>query len=208
MPWQGTIQRPSPGSSLLRPKRPLRLVDARSAIRIAWPRIVSRVSLRTANSMLLVSLIAAFSNKSGPLAGLAPSAGLRPPHGDSSESFNKLYGGVDPGAGVLAGAGAACKLDCPPLIDPPPTDERTTSGFSGCMLFKSVSTGMACVGGVTGTGPVVCWPGVCMGVPVLGGKNGRGYFGCGTGCPAGMGRTISGVTITMSSVFDLLVLFD
>jgi hypothetical protein len=44
-----------------------------------------------------------------------------------------------------------------------------------------------------------------MGMPDAEGKNVSGYFNSGKGAPAGSGFTISGVTITISSVFVRVV---
>ena len=86
-------------------------------------------------------------------------------------------------------AGAANGAPC----DPEPFDmtlvvEVTTSGFSSWLLISD-STGIVCVGGVTGTGPVTFCPGVDIGCAVLGVMNGTGKFGCGMVWPAGSGRT-------------------
>jgi len=68
----------------------------------------------------------------------------------------------------------------------------------------SASTGIVGVGGVTGTGPVTFCVGVAILIPEFGGRNGTGYFNSGRCCPAGMGRTNCGVTITINSVFCLV----
>src|ERR1035437_1125464 len=75
------------------------------------------------------------------------------------------------------------------------------------MLSTSFSTGM--VGGAGfGVLAAVLASGVFMGMPELGGRNLAGSFRSGRGAPAGMGATISGVTITISSVFALLFCID
>ena len=61
------------------------------------------------------------------------------------------------------------------------------------------STGIESAGGFTGTGPVLSIPGCRMSVSLFLVMNGIGIFRSGTGCPAGIGRTTSGVTITSSS---------
>src|SRR5208283_2233345 len=70
---------------------------------------------------------------------------------------------------------------------------------SGC---SSCSTGKLSFGGITGTGPVMSIPGVRGAVvaPSLRGCN--GIDSSGRGWPSGIGRTISGVTITSNSVFS------
>ena len=68
------------------------------------------------------------------------------------------------------------------------------------MLSMSVSTGMAAAPEAAAWRPAAD-SGVCMGWSELGGRNWSGNLGVGRGAPAGMGSTISGVTITMSSVF-------
>ena len=83
----------------------------------------------------------------------------------------------------------------------------TASGVSGFMLSISFSTGM--VGGAGfGVLAAVLASGVFMGTPELGGKNFAGNFSSGRGAPAGMGATISGVTITISSVLALVFCID
>lgn len=82
-----------------------------------------------------------------------------------------------------------------------------TSGFSGCMLSMSFSTGML-AGGLAGVEPAGFVSGVFMGMPELDGRNSAGYLSRGKGAPTGMGATISGVTITMSSVFVLFFEID
>jgi hypothetical protein len=47
-----------------------------------------------------------------------------------------------------------------------------------------------------------------MGVDEFGGRNGTGNFGREICWPAGIGRTTSSVTITISSVFVRLLVFD
>ncbi len=47
-----------------------------------------------------------------------------------------------------------------------------------------------------------------MGCLEFGGKNGTGKFGVSIAILAGVGRTISGVTITISSVFVLFLVLD
>jgi hypothetical protein len=88
-----------------------------------------------------------------------------------------------------------------------PLVEVTTSGVSAKLLIKD-SNGMEGMGGVTGTGPVTFWPGVAIGFAEFGSKNGTGKFGFAMVWPAGTGRTNSGVTITISSVFVLFFCFD
>ena len=56
--------------------------------------------------------------------------------------------------------------------------------------------------------PVTSGPGVVIGMPEFDGRNLSGYFSAGRGSPAGMGSTISGVTITMSSVLFLVTEID
>jgi hypothetical protein len=77
-----------------------------------------------------------------------------------------------------------------------------TSGFSGFMLSMSFSTGMV-EGVLAGAEPAGFASGVFMGMPELDGRKPAGYFSRGNDVPVGMGATISGVTITMSSVFVL-----
>ena len=50
--------------------------------------------------------------------------------------------------------------------------------------------------------------GVFIGIFELGDRNFCGKFSVGKGTPAGMGATISGVTITISSVFALFLWID
>ena len=70
------------------------------------------------------------------------------------------------------------------------------------MLSINFSTGI--VGGAgAGVLAAVLASGVFIGMPELGGRNLAGNFSVGNGSPAGMGATISGVTITINSVFDL-----
>lgn len=79
------------------------------------------------------------------------------------------------------------------------------SGCSGCMLWISFSTGID--GGLSGiSAPVTSLPGVVIGMLEFVGRNLSGYLGPGTVWPAGTGATISGVTITISSV--LLRVFE
>ena len=84
------------------------------------------------------------------------------------------------------------------------TAPSITSGFSGFMLSTSFSTGMV-VGGAAVFG--VLASGLFIGMPVLGGRNLSGNFSSG-GVPAGMGATISGVTMTISSVLVLVLCID
>lgn len=100
-----------------------------------------------------------------------------------------------------------------PPVDPldeapkPPVPPSITNGGSAFMLSINFSTGM--VGGVGGgVLAAVLASGVFIGTPELGGRNFAGYFKSGAGVPAGMGATISGVTITSSSVFDLSFCID
>ena len=69
-----------------------------------------------------------------------------------------------------------------------------------------------CTGMLGGAGaivlPAVFASGVFIGIPVLGGRNFVGYFSSGKGAPAGMGATISGVTITISSVLVRVFCID
>lgn len=112
--------------------------------------------------------------------------------------------------GAAAADGTDCIPNpCPKLLNPyVEVVEFTTSGLSGPRLFIKVSNGMDGVGDVTCMAPVTLCSGVVMGFPVFGCKNGTGYFSWGTGCPAGLGWTNSGVTMTINSVFCLLVDFD
>src|SRR6202035_2325178 len=109
------------------------------------------------------------------------------------------FAGADPLAGAASEA-------APPTADPLYVDS-VTSGVSGFMLSISFSTGI-----VAGAGCEVRLEappsGVCMGMPEFDSMNGSGYFNLGTGAPAGMGCTISGVTITISSVLDLVLVID
>ena len=88
----------------------------------------------------------------------------------------------------------------PPLLPPGDIPPSITSGVSGFILSMSSSTGIVAGGGVGGA-PVALVSGVCIGMSEFGGKNACGNFGSGTGAPASIGFTITGVTITMSSVF-------
>ena len=54
-------------------------------------------------------------------------------------------------------------------------------------------------GGFTGTGPVLSIPGWRISISLFLVMKGYGMFSEGSGCPAGIGRTTSGVTITSSS---------
>ena len=76
------------------------------------------------------------------------------------------------------------------------------------MLWINFSTGMVGGGGAGALAPVTFAPGVVIGMPEFGGRNFSGYFNAGRGKPAGMGATISGVTMTMSSVFVLFFEMD
>ena len=60
-------------------------------------------------------------------------------------------------------------------------------------------TGIVSFGGVTGTGPVWSIPNVCGGSLREPSRNVRGISMFGRGIPAGIGRTISGVTVTSNS---------
>src|ERR1019366_9353486 len=93
---------------------------------------------------------------------------------------------------------------------PPPEDIplSITSGCSGFMLSISFSTGIVGGGGAGGLAPVTSAPGVVMGIPEFEGRKLSGYLICGRAAPAGIGATISGVTITISSVFVLVLLMD
>ena len=89
----------------------------------------------------------------------------------------------------------------------PPEDPSITSGVSGFMLSINFSIGR--VGGAgAGVLAAVLASGVFIGMPELGGMNLAGNFSDGNGSPAGMGATISGVTITMSSVLALVFCID
>ena len=91
----------------------------------------------------------------------------------------------------LGGEAGAIEEDwLAPEVPPPPALVSTISGFSGCKLSISFSTGMDLLGGVTGTGPVTFCPGVLISLPVFGSRNGIGYFSSGIAWPAGMGLTI------------------
>ena len=93
----------------------------------------------------------------------------------------------------------------PPAPNPvPPSIVSVASGF---MLSISFSMGMAAGGGACVLAAVLA-SGVFMGMPELGGRNLTGYFTWGTVAPASMGTTISGVTVTMSSVFVLFLETD
>ena len=115
---------------------------------------------------------------------------------------------LDHYCGAAGAAGEALAPD-PPLEAPnaPEDVPSMTSAFSGFMLSMSFSTGMVAGGGV-GVVPAGFASGVFMGMPELDGRKAAGYFGRGKGAPTGMGATISGVTITMSSVFVLFFEID
>src|ERR1017187_9590903 len=62
--------------------------------------------------------------------------------------------------------------------------------------------------GAAGVLAAVLASGVFMGMPELVGRSFVGNFNSGTGAPAGMGDTISGVTMTINSVFVLFFCID
>ena len=64
---------------------------------------------------------------------------------------------------------------------------------------------MFCAGGCTGTGPVESMPGCRIGNGLLSLMNGRVHLSSGTGCCDGMGRTISGVMMIISSELLLVM---
>jgi hypothetical protein len=76
------------------------------------------------------------------------------------------------------------------------------------MLSISLSTGRDAGASVEGLATAVFACGAVPGGPEVGARNGSGKFISGNGAPAGIGFTISGVTITISSVFVLLVAID
>jgi len=94
--------------------------------------------------------------------------------------------------------------DPAPIFAPPPSPVSCVPGF---MLSTSFSTGIVSGAGA-GVLAAVLASGVFMGMPELGGKNLPGNFNSGNGAPAGMGATISGVTITINSVFALVFVLD
>src|SRR5277367_4982978 len=94
-----------------------------------------------------------------------------------------------------------------PDMPNPPVAPSITSAFSGFMLSTSVSTGtLVGVGG--GVFSDVLASGVFIGMLELGGRKATGYFSSGRAWPAGIGATISGVTITINSVSFLLRVID
>ena len=107
------------------------------------------------------------------------------------------------GAGVVEPEVAA-PPDAPPKVAVP---ESITNGVSGFMLSISRSTGM-----LGGAGAIVLAgvyaSGVFIGIEELGGRNFVGKFSSGNGAPAWIGETISGVTITMSSVLVRVFCID
>ena len=80
-----------------------------------------------------------------------------------------------------------------------------TSCCSGCMLWISFSTGIVAGGVAEGVAAVPSAPGVVIGIPELDGRNFYMYLISGRGAPAGIGFTISGVTITINSVFAFVL---
>jgi len=106
-----------------------------------------------------------------------------------------------PELGTYLGAAA---LEAAPgaAVDPKEPDDEPSimSGVSGSMLCRYCSTGMA-AGGWTGVAPADFVSGVFIGIPEFEGRNFSGNFGRGTGPPVGIGATISGVTMTISSLF-------
>ena len=82
-----------------------------------------------------------------------------------------------------------------------------TSGGSGFSVSISCSTGM-----LAGAGAIVFAAvfasGVFIGMLLFGGRNFVGYFSCGNAEPAGIGTTISGVTITINSVLVRVFCMD
>src|SRR2546429_4816307 len=73
---------------------------------------------------------------------------------------------------------------------------------AGCPSLRcwiNCSSGIVSEGDFTGMGPVLSITGVRMGTSEFGFKNGWGKVGDGSGSPAGIGRTTSGVTMISSS---------
>src|SRR6202041_2791723 len=96
-----------------------------------------------------------------------------------------------------------------PVLPEPnePDSPWITRGASGFMLSISFSTGMV-AGGTGGVLAGVLASGVCIAMPVLGGRNGSGYFNSGSADPAPIGETICGVTMTIRSVLLLVRCMD
>src|ERR1035441_5741211 len=90
----------------------------------------------------------------------------------------------------------------PPDAEPNPAEPSINRGASGFILLISVSMGMVAGGGACVLAAVLA-SGVFMVMAELGGRNFTGYFNSGRGAPASIGATISGVTVTSSSVFVL-----
>src|ERR1035441_742704 len=95
--------------------------------------------------------------------------------------------GVKPGFGDGAAVGAGTIRNC---------------GLAGGAAWPSLrcwincSIGMESAGGLTGTGPVLSIPGWYISPSVFLVRKDCGMLSVGTGCPAGIGRTTSGVTMT------------
>jgi hypothetical protein len=85
-----------------------------------------------------------------------------------------------------------------------PSVESLVSGFMLSINFSTDMTG----GAGAGVLAAVLASGVFIGMPELAGRNFAGNFSAGKGSPAGMGATISGVTITINSVFALIFCID
>src|SRR4029077_13626070 len=107
-------------------------------------------------------------------------------------------GGAWPGCGANT-AGTNCNCGCVP--------GACAAADVVCMALTRSSTGMLAGGAlVNGTGPVTSIPGCWGGLEdVFGGKKVPGRMRSGRGCPLGIGRTISGVTITNSSELFLVI---
>src|SRR5947209_2993332 len=80
------------------------------------------------------------------------------------------FGVAELAAGVGAAGACVCAEPLPDVPDPKAlVVVLTVNGLSSKLLTR-VSTGTVGVGGFTGTGPVICLPGVAISLPVFGGK--------------------------------------
>src|ERR1700761_2963575 len=107
-----------------------------------------------------------------------------------------FYCGAEGGAAVVCDPVPNCPLEL-----------SMTNGVSGFMLSISFSTGMVdfAAGGMLSG---VLASGVCIAMPEFGGRNFSGNFNSGVAVSPGIGATISGVTITISSVLVLVRCID